>query len=87
MLRILSNRAAVLLLCVFIGANFVAATFLTWLPTFIYEKFGDEPLGLLDDLGRLVALQPGRARSAAGFLADWAARTARGGGSGCRAWA
>ena len=38
-LRILSNRAAVLLLCVFVGANFVAATFLTWLTQFIYEKF------------------------------------------------
>ena len=37
--RILTNRAAVLLLCVFIGANFVAAAFLTWLPTFIYRKF------------------------------------------------
>jgi MFS family permease len=38
--RISSNRAAVLLLCVFIGANFVAATFLTWLPLFIHSKFG-----------------------------------------------
>ena len=35
----LANPAAALLLCVFVGANFVAATFLTWLPTFIFEGF------------------------------------------------
>ncbi len=37
--RILTNRAAVMLLCIFVGANFVAAALLTWLPTFIYRKF------------------------------------------------
>ena len=25
--------------CVFVGANFVAATFLTWLPSYIFERF------------------------------------------------
>jgi MFS family permease len=37
--RILTNPAAVLLLVVFCGANFVAATFLTWLPSYIFERF------------------------------------------------
>lgn len=36
---VLSNRVAVLLIGVFIGANFVAAVFLTWMPTFLYQKF------------------------------------------------
>lgn len=36
---VLSNRVAVLLILVFIGANFVAAVFLTWMPTFLYQKF------------------------------------------------
>ena len=58
--RILSNRAAVLLLCVFIGANFVAAAFLTWLPTFIYRKFGMGLSGSSTDLDGLAAGQPGR---------------------------
>ena len=31
---------AVLLLLAFMGANFVAAVFLTWTPTFLVEKFG-----------------------------------------------
>lgn len=37
--RIVTNPAAALLLAVFVGANFVAATFLTWLPLYIFEKF------------------------------------------------
>jgi sugar phosphate permease len=37
--RVLANPTASLLLCVFIGANFVAAVFLTWLPMFIFRKF------------------------------------------------
>jgi len=75
---ILTNRAAVLLLCVFVGANFVAAAFLTWLPTFIYRKFA---LGVSDSsttstvwpLASLVGALWG------GVLADWAARHRQGG--------
>ncbi|MGH9344931.1 MAG: MFS transporter [Terriglobia bacterium] len=37
--EVLSNRYAFLLIAVFIGANFVAAVFLTWLPAFLYRKF------------------------------------------------
>jgi MFS family permease len=33
------NRLALSLIAIFIGANFVAVIFLTWLPTFLYRKF------------------------------------------------
>jgi MFS family permease len=77
-LRIVSNRAAVLLLGVFIGANFVAATFLTWLPTFIYETFGlslsnSSTTSAVWSLSSLVGAVSG------GYLADRAARGGRGG--------
>lgn len=39
LLEILENRMALLLIAVFIGANFVAVVFLTWMPTFLFEKF------------------------------------------------
>jgi MFS family permease len=39
LVRILKNPAAAMLLVVFCGANFVAATFLTWLPSYIFERF------------------------------------------------
>ena len=38
--EIFRTPTAVLLMLVFIGANFVAMTFLTWMPTFLGEKFG-----------------------------------------------
>ena len=37
---IVRNPAAALLLCVFVGANFVAATFLAWLPSLVERAFG-----------------------------------------------
>ena len=37
--EIFSNRMVVLLILVFMGANFVAVVFLTWMPTFLYQKF------------------------------------------------
>jgi MFS family permease len=36
---ILRNRIVQLLTVVFIGANFVAIVFLTWMPTFLFQKF------------------------------------------------
>jgi MFS family permease len=36
---ILANRLALALIAIFIGANFVAVIFLTWMPTFLYRKF------------------------------------------------
>ncbi|MCL5096761.1 MAG: MFS transporter [Candidatus Omnitrophica bacterium] len=38
--EIFRTPTAVVLMLVFIGANFVAMTFLTWMPTFLGEKFG-----------------------------------------------
>lgn len=37
--HVLSNGRVLTLTCVFIGANFVAVVFLTWLPTYLYTKF------------------------------------------------
>ena len=37
--EIFKNRTAPLLIFIFMGANFVAVVFLTWLPTFLYNKF------------------------------------------------
>ncbi|HEX9201502.1 MAG TPA: MFS transporter, partial [Acidobacteriaceae bacterium] len=36
---VLRNRLALALIAIFIGANFVAVIFLTWMPTFLYRKF------------------------------------------------
>jgi len=76
--RIVTNPAAALLLGVFVGANFVAATFLTWLPTFIFEDF---KLGLggssfTSTFWPLASL-PGAVLG--GVAADWAARRWNGG--------
>ena len=76
--RIVRNPAAALLLCVFLGANFVAATYLIWLPLFVSRTFG-EGLGsssLKSTLWPLASL-PGALGG--GFLADWAARKRKGG--------
>ena len=56
-----------MLLCVFIGANFVAATFLAWLPSLVEREFS---LGLAQsafDLDRLAAGE--RPRGGPGGLA------------------
>lgn len=39
LLEVFRNRVVIILIAVFIGANFVAVIFLTWMPTFLYEKF------------------------------------------------
>ena len=39
LLEVLGNPMVLLLILVFIGANFVAVVFLTWMPTFLYQKF------------------------------------------------
>lgn len=36
---VLANRLALSLIAIFVGANFVAVVFLTWMPTFLYRKF------------------------------------------------
>jgi len=76
--RVLTNRPALLQLGVFIGANFVAAAFLTWLPTFIYRKFSmdisdSSTTSIVWPLASLVGALCG------GVLADRAARRRKGG--------
>jgi MFS family permease len=76
--RIVSNPAAALLLVVFVGANFVASTFLTWLPTFIFEGFqlGLDNASFTSTFWPLASL-PGAIFG--GVAADRAARRRRGG--------
>jgi len=77
-LRIVSNPTAAVLLIVFIGANFVAATFLAWLPAYIFRNFqlGLSNSGLASVVWPLASL-PGAILG--GVLADRAARRSRGG--------
>lgn len=39
LVEILGNRMVLVLIAIFMGANFVAVVFLTWLPTFLFQKF------------------------------------------------
>ncbi len=75
---IVRNPAAALLLCVFIGANFVAATFLAWLPSLVGREHKLE-LGLaaLTSAFWPLASVPGAVLG--GWLADRAARRRAGG--------
>ena len=77
-LRIVLDPAAAVLLIVFIGANFVAATFLTWLPAYIFRNF-QLPLGgsSLASMFWPLASLPGAVLG--GILADRAAQRSRGG--------
>ena len=73
-------------LVVFVGANFVASAFLTWLPTFIYRKFalgvaGSSTFSTVWPLASLVGALCGA------FWPTGRPGTAREDGSGCRAWA
>jgi MFS family permease len=76
--RIVTNPAAALLLVTFVGANFVAAAFLTWLPSYIFERFelGLSNSSLTSTLWPLSSL-PGVLLG--GVAADWASRRSRGG--------
>ena len=76
--RIVTNPAAGLLLAVFVGANFVAATFLAWLPLYLFEKFqldlaNSSLISTAWPLASLVGALGG------GVAADWAARRSAGG--------
>ena len=76
--RIIAEPSAALLLGVFVGANFVAATFLTWLPTYIFETFdlGLDKSSFTSTYWPLASL-PGAI--CGGIAADRAARRGRGG--------
>lgn len=77
--EVLTNPAAALLLIVFAGANFVAATLLAWLPDFVFRQYGLDlqksatVAGLFFPGGNLVGALIG------GALADAVARRRRGG--------
>jgi MFS family permease len=76
--RIIANPAAALLLCVFIGANFVAATFLAWLPAYIFRNFQLA----LSNSSRFSMFWPLASLPGAilgGFLADSGAQRSKGG--------
>jgi MFS family permease len=76
--RILTNPPAALLLAVFVGANFVAATFLAWLPSYIFERFdlGVSDSSITSTFWPLASL-PGAV--CGGIAADRAARRWKGG--------
>jgi MFS family permease len=76
--RIVTNPGAAMLLVVFVGANFVATTFLTWLPMFVSRKFNLS----LSDSGLISTVWPFASLPGAvigGVLADRAVRRWRGG--------
>ncbi len=72
------SPAAVALLAVFAGANFVATAFMTWLPLFIFTKFGMSltSASLTSSFFPLANLA---GALCGGWLADVAARRSRGG--------
>jgi MFS family permease len=76
--RILTNPPAALLLLVFVGANFVAATFLAWLPLYVFERFdlGLYASSLTSTFWPLASL-PGALLG--GVAADWSSSRWRGG--------
>lgn len=76
---ILRNPTALLLLAAFLGANFVAAIFLTWTPTFLVEKFHFQltSAGLSGSV--FIHLASALSIPVGGWLADrWARRRAGG---------
>jgi MFS family permease len=72
---IFRSPTAVILMAVFVGANFVATIFLTWTPTFLVEKFGFKltSAGLSGSI--YINLASAASVPLAGILADrWARR-------------
>lgn len=78
-LEVLRNPTVWLLIAVFIGANFVAAIVLTWMPTFLHDKFHMD-LGLAG-FSATAYLQVGSVLGAltGGYLGDRLACRLRGG--------
>ena len=77
--RLLTHRVVLVLMTVFVGANFVAMIFLTWMPSFLYRKFGMSlsMAGLNSTAWLQVASVLGVLTG--GWLADRWARRSRGG--------
>jgi MFS family permease len=77
--NVLTTPMAIILILVFIGANFVASTFLTWMPTFLYSKF--KMSIAMAGLSATIYLQLASILGAisGGFLADYLAKRYTGG--------
>ncbi len=76
---ILASPAAVALMLAFAGANFVTMALVTWLPSFVHERFA---MGLLKDNATATLFMQGGSLIGVllgGALADLAARRSRGG--------
>jgi MFS family permease len=76
---IVASPAAVALMLAFAGANFVTMSLVTWLPSFVHERFA---MGLLKDNATATLFMQGGSLVGVlvgGVLADLAARRARGG--------
>lgn len=76
---VLTNRFAVTLIGIFIGANFVAVIFLTWLPTFLYRSFGMSLTMAGFSATAYLQLASVVGVIAGGILADFASQRQRGG--------
>jgi MFS family permease len=76
---VLGKPTALLLMAAFLGANFVATIFLTWTPTFLFEKFGFAltSAGLTGAV--FIHLASAASAPAGGVLADRLARRMAGG--------
>src|SRR5262249_41034648 len=72
------NPAAAVLLGVFVGANFVAAAFLAWLPSLVFRSFR-LGLGTSSATSTVWPLTSLVGALCGGVLADWAAQRSRGG--------
>jgi sugar phosphate permease len=79
LVEIFANPTALVLMAVFMGANFVAAIVLTWMPSFLHDKF-DMRLAMAG-FSATAYLQVGSVLGvlAGGFLADKLASRFRGG--------
>lgn len=76
---IVETPAAVALMLAFAGANFVTMALVTWLPSFIHERFA---MGLMKDNATATLFMQGGSLVGVligGALADWAVRRHRGG--------
>lgn len=76
---IFRRPTALVLMAVFIGANFVAMIFLTWTPTFLVEKFGYELAAAALTGTVFIHLASAVTVPLAGWLADRSARARPGG--------
>jgi MFS family permease len=76
---VLTNSSALALISIFIGANFVAVVFLTWLPTFLYRAFGMTLTMAGFSATAYLQIASVAGVLAGGILADRASRRRRGG--------